>query len=189
MTLMQHEQPHAMKPWSSQRSFCADAGGGLELCAYRVRVLVELRWSSDIPRSTLSFIVAKRKNLRVKKFNRLVATAASYCSTTLKFSKLFRVTPSFTKVCTGRLHSWVCDCIHLQQQEFKDSDRCGPEVVNFRLVDIGDLKKSQQLWISQLFTHFQIFYFKLQDKQKYWVLVYINSYTTYTKLHMKNKRD
>lgn len=126
---------------------------------------------------------------RVKKFNRLVATAASYCSTTLKFSELFSVTPSFTKVCTGRLHSWVCDCIHLQQQEFKDSDRCGPEVVNFRLADIGDLKKSQQLWISQLFTHFQIFYFKLQDKQKYWVLVYINSYTTYTKLHMKNKRD
>lgn len=126
---------------------------------------------------------------RVKKFNRLVATAASYCSTSLKFSELFSVTPSFTKVCTGRLHSWVCDCIHLQQQEFKDSDRCGPEVVNFRLADIGDLKKSQQLWISQLFTHFQIFYFKLQDKQKYWVLVYINSYTTYTKLHMKNKRD
>lgn len=76
----------------------------------------------------------------------------------------------------------------MQQQEFKDSDRCGPEVVNFRLADIGDLKKSQQLWISQLFTHFQIFYFKLQDKQKYWVLVYINSYTTYTKLHMKNNR-
>lgn len=66
-------------------------------------MLVELRWSSDIP--TLSFIVAKRKNLRVKKFNRLVATAASYCSTTLKFSELFSVTPSFTKVCTGRLHS------------------------------------------------------------------------------------
>lgn len=76
---------------------------------------------------------------RVKKFNRLVATAASYCSTSLKFSELFSVTPSFTKVCTGRLHSWVCDCIHLQQQEFKDSDRCGPEVVNFRLADIGDL--------------------------------------------------
>lgn len=184
MTLMQHEQPHAMKPWSSQHSFCADAGGGLELCAYRVRVLVELRWSSDIPRSTLSFIVAKRKNLTdLLQQQHPIAVPHSNSANSLAWPRLSQ---RFVQAdCTAE-----CVIVYMmQQQEFKDSDRCGPEVVNFRLADIGDLKKSQQLWISQLFTHFQIFYFKLQDKQKYWVLVYINSYTTYTKLHMKNKRD
>lgn len=54
-------ETHAMKPWSSQHSFCADAGGGLELLLSQSvgGVALVLRHS----RSALSFIVAKWRNL------------------------------------------------------------------------------------------------------------------------------